>query len=924
MICRRHFLQVLYAALLIGSAALAASGQALSDNILKAITFRSIGPTRQSGRFVDLAVPLQTPGTFYAATASGGLWKTVNNGQTFTPLFDHQPVFSIGDIAVAPSAPSIIWVGTGEANNSRSTYWGDGVYKSTDGGKTWSNMGLGESHHVGRIVVHPQNPDIVYVAALGHLYSPNLERGLYKTIDGGKNWQQVLKVNLQGRQIGCVDVVLDPRNPDILYAATYDRLRRPWTYDIGGPGSRIWKSSDAGANWTELSNGLPGGLLGRIGLAVYAKNPDILYVTIENVNKPGMSEAERWQEIQAGKSSEGMVDGEVYRSDDAGASWRKVSQEKRSVGGAPGYYYGQVIIDPQDDKHVYVLSVNVFETTDSGQHWNPRAFAFGGDNHALWIDPADSNHMLLGYDHGLGITYDRGKTWSHADNLPLAQFYAVDFDMSTPFRLAGGTQDNGSLMGPSTKKARPASRRMEMAAGTAEAGLRSGPPILLEDWYTVGGGDGMYNAFDRKTNRFLYNEFQFGELQRVDLATGETKNIQYKGKDLRFNWCAPLLVSAHDSDTLYHCSNIVLKSVNRGETWTEVSPDLTTNDPAKLAAGKGGDGNIQYCTITAFDESPLVAGLLWAGTDDGNVCLTKNGGKDWVKLNDKIPGYPGYWVSRVTASSNDPGTAYLAFSGYRQDDLRPFLYKTADYGQTWTSLAGNLPAAPVNAVAEHPRNPKLLFVGTELGVYMSIDAGLTWNALKNGLPTQPIHDLKVHPRDKDLIAASHGRGLFIADISPVEELSAQVLAEDVHLFSVEPKIRWLPGLDRNSSSSNYLGESEPAGAVFYYTLKSKPKAETVARVYKGNMLISEFKVPAEAGLNKAAWDMTVRRALSEEEKKARLEQMRRLQETGASGGQVDSNYAYSPAGAGLYCLVLAVDGKEYSGIVEISEEHVGY
>jgi photosystem II stability/assembly factor-like uncharacterized protein len=922
MIHRRHFFQVFYAALLIGSTVLAASGQALSDSILKAIVFRSIGPTRQSGRFVDFAVPLQTPGTFYAATASGGLWKTVNNGQSFTPLFDRQPVFSIGDIAVAPSAPDIIWVGTGEANNSRSSYWGDGVYKSTDGGKTWSNMGLGESHHIGRIVIHPQNPDVVYVAALGHLYSPNPERGLYKTTDGGKNWQQVLNVNLEGRQIGCVDVALDPRNPDILYAATYDRLRRPWTYDIGGPGSRIWKSSDAGANWTQLANGLPGGLLGRIGLAIYAQNPDILYATIENVNKPGMSEAERWQEIQSGKSSEKMIDGEIYRSDDAGASWRKVSQEKRSVGGAPGYYYGQVVIDPRDDKHVYVLSVNVFETSDAGQHWNPRAFAFGGDNHALWIDPADSNHMLLGYDHGMGITYDRGKTWSHVDNLPLGQFYAVDFDMSTPYRLAGGTQDNGSLMGPSTKKGKLGGFRMEMAAGTAQAGLRGGPPILLEDWYTVGGGDGMYNVFDRKTNRFLYNEFQFGELQRVDLATGETKNIQYKNKDFRFNWCAPLLVSAHDSDTLYHCGNIVLKSTNRGDTWTEVSPDLTTNDPAKLAAGKGGDGNIQYCTITSFDESPLIAGLLWAGTDDGNVWLTRNGGQDWVKLNDRIPGHPGYWVSRVTASGFDPGTAYLAFTGYRHDDFRPFLYKTADYGQTWTSIVANLPSAPINVVRDHPRKPNLLVVGTELGVYLSIDGGRNWTALKNGMPTQPVHDLKIHARANDLIAATHGRSLFIADISPLVELTPQVLAEDVHLFSIEPKIRWLPGLERNSSYSNYQGQSEPVGAVFYYTLKAKPKSEPMARVYKGNMLVSEFKAPAESGLNKAAWDMTIRRPLSEEEKKAAMDRMRRLREMGASGGQADLNYAHDPAGSGFYRLVLTVDGKEYAAQVEIVEDTV--
>jgi photosystem II stability/assembly factor-like uncharacterized protein len=922
MIRWRHFFPVVFAILFFGLAILPIGGQILNENILKPIAFRSIGPTQQGGRFVDIAVALPQSGTFYMATASGGLWKTVNNGQTFTPIFDHQAVFSIGDIALAPSQPDTVWLGTGEANNSRSSYWGDGVYKSTDGGQTWTHMGLRESHHIGRIVVHAQNPDIAYVAALGHLYSPNPDRGLFKTTDGGKNWQEVLKVNLDGRQIGCVDIALDPRNQDVIYAATYDRLRRPWTYDIGGPGSRIWKSTDGGATWTQLSNGLPQGLLGRIGLAVYAKNPDILYAAIENVNKPGMSEADRWQEVQAGKSSQGMIDGEVYRSEDAGATWRKVSPEKRSVGGAPGYYYGQIIIDPNDDKHVYLLSVNVFETTDAGQHWNPRAFSFGGDNHALWIDPADSDHMILGHDHGMGITYDRGKTWYRPDNLPLAQFYAVDFDMSVPYRVAGGLQDNGSIMGPSTKKARATSRFGMTPAGTAQAGLRAGPPILFEDWFSVGSGDGMYNVFDRKTNRILYNEYQFGMLQRIDLESGETKNIGQGRNDLRFNWCAPLLVSAHDHDTVYHCGNIVLKSVTGGDAWSEVSPDLTTNDPAKLPTGKGGDGNIQYCTITAFDESPLTASLLWAGTDDGNVWLTRNGGKDWIKLNDKIPGHPGYWVSRVTASHFDPGTAYLALTGYRHDDFRPFLFKTVDFGQTWTSIAGNLPSAPINVVGEHPRNPNLLFVGTELGVFFSIDGGRNWNALKNGIPTQPVHDLKIHPRANDLIAATHGRGLFIADISPLEELTPRVLAEDVHLFSVEPKIRWLPGLTRHSSSSNYQGQSEPVGAVFYYSLKAKPKSEPTARVYKGNMLVSEFKVPAEHGLNKAAWDMTIRRPLSEEEKKAMKDRMRRFQEAGASGGQADLTYAHDPAGAGSYRLVLTIDGKDYSALAEIIEETV--
>lgn len=921
MLKRRASFSTIAALVMLTLSALSAAGQALGEDILKAVRFRSIGPTRQSGRFVDFAVPLQKPGTFYAAAASGGLWKTENNGQSFVPVFDNQPVFSIGDIAVDPSNPDVVWVGTGEANNSRSTYWGNGVYRSDDGGKTWVHLGLEESHHIGRVVVHPRNPSVVYVAVLGHLYSENAERGLYKTEDGGRTWRKMLDHEAGGRKIGCVDVVLDPRDPDVLYAATYDRLRRPWTYHIGGPGSRIHKSRDGGRTWTVLGGGLPDGLLGRIGLAVYAKNPDVLYACVENVNKPGMSEEERWREILEGKSSAGMIDGQVFRSDDGGVTWRQVSPPNRSIGGAPGYYYGQVIIDPNDDRHVYALSVGVHETTDGGKTWNSRAFSFGGDNHALWINPADSNHMLLGYDHGMGVTTDRGRTWHHPDNLPLAQLYAVDYDMSRPYRVAGGLQDNGSVLGPSTKKGVPG--REAAAGGSAlSPALRPGPPILLEDWFSVGGGDGMYNVFDRRTNSTLYNEYQFGAIQRLDLLTGEARDIRYRGRDLRFNWCAPILVSPHDSRTLYHCGNVVLRSRNMGESWEEVSPDLSANDPAKLAAGKGGDGNIQYCTVTAFDESPLAPGLLWAGTDDGRVWLTRNGGKDWTGLNDKIPGHPGYWVSRVAASSFDPGTAYLAFTGYRHDDFRPFVYKTTDYGQTWTSIAGNLPPAPVNVVREHPSQASLLFAGTETGVHVSIDGGAVWNRMDGNIPTQPVHDLQVHSRDDDLIVATHGRGVFIADISPLTELNPRLLASDLHVFTPKPKVRWLPGLSRHSGSSNYNGESEPRGLVVYYLLKSKPKSEVGVRVYRGSLLVAEFKDAGKPGLNRVAWDMTVRRALSEEEQKARGEALRSGQVSRAE--RFDAQYEYTPAPSGEYRIVLNADGREAACRATIVEEMEGF
>ena len=879
-----------------------AYGQTIDEELLKNITYRSIGPTRQSGRFVDFAVPEQEPYTFYAATASGGLWKTTNNGQTFEPIFDFENVFSIGDVTVAPSNPNIVWVGTGEGNNSRSSYWGDGLYKSTDAGKTWKNMGLKESHHIGRIVIHPENVDIVYVAALGHLYSENPERGLYKTTNGGKTWKKVLDVVVRGKNIGVVDVVMDPKHYDILYAATYDKVRKPWTFNLGGPGSGIYKTTDAGKTWIKLGGGLPGGMLGRIGIHVYKKNTNILYATIENANKPGMSDEEREKELLESKSSRGMIGGEVYRSDDAGKTWKKVSSDGQSIGGAPAYYYGQIIIDPDDDKIVHVLSAASWGTRDGGKKWDRRPLKFGGDDHALWIDPKDSNHMLLGYDHGMGVTYDGGKNWYHPDFLSLAQFYAVGVDMSYPYNVAGGLQDNGSHMGPSTK--------------------RGGGPIRLEDWQIVGGGDGMYNVFDQKTNQYLYNESQFGPLSRLNLKTGERKRIAYGiiKRELRWNWNAPILVSPHNSDVIYHGGNILVKSPYRGEYWEEISPDLTTNDPTKLTTGKGGDGNIQYCTITTIDESPLEEGVLWVGTDDGNVQLSRDGGKNWTKLNERITGNPGYWVSRVFTSNHNAGTAYVSYTGYRRDDFRPFVYKTTDYGETWTSIAANLPDEPINVIKEDHKNPNLLFVGTEFAVYVSIDCGKSWTRMKTNMPTQPVHDLVIHSRENDLVVATHGRGIFITDISPLQELTPETLAEDVHLFNIESKVRWIQSKNMNSSSSNFDGESEPNGLVIYYYLINKVKDNVKVSVYKGDMVINEIEGSKEAGINKVVWDMTKRRERTEEEKKRMREQRRRFAAFGYQG-RFDINYEYIPAPLGEYKIVFSIGDQMFTKRASILKDH---
>ncbi len=826
------------------------AAQSAPADLLASVSYRSIGPTRQSGRFVDFAVPELERNTIYAATGSGGLWKSINNGISWQSIFDNEAVHSIGDIAVAPADPRIVWVGTGEANTSRSTYWGDGMYRSTDAGKTWTNMGLNDTHHIGRILIHPRNPEIVYVAALGHLYSPNDERGVFKTVNGGRTWTKSLDVKVNGRAVGAADIVMDPSRPDVLYAAAYDKERKPWTFNLGGLGSGIYKTTNAGKTWTKLTIGLPAGPLGRIGLDISPRNPQILYANIENASKPGMPAEERERELREGRSSDGMIGEEVYRTDDGGKTWRKVSPDKQKIGGGPGYYYMDVRIDPADADHVYVLAVGVHESRDGGKTW-ATAFPFGGDNHAMWIDPRDSKHILLGYDHGMGITYDGGKTWRHPDELPLAQLYAISVDMQVPYNVYGGLQDNGSKRGPSTKR----STRALV------------PTLVFEDWQSTGGGDGMYNVIETATNRYLYNESQFGSIARVDLHTGETARITYRDPEMRYNWMAPLVVSPHDPNVVYHAGNKVLKSVSRGDTWEVISGDLTTNDLTKLTTGpivngkmipKGGDGNIQYCTITTLDESPLVRGLLYAGTDDGNVWVTKDDGKNWTKLNDRIAGHPGLWVSRVLASRHAPGTAYVTFTGYRNDDFRPFVFRTTDYGETWTSIASNLPAKSINVLREDPQNPNLLFLGTDFGVYVSLDRGAAWHELRNDMPNQPVHDLVVHPRDGELVVGTHGRGFFIADISPLQQVSEDALNADVHLFEPKPAVKWVARLEKDAASTNFDGRGRPNGVVIHYRQKAAASGDVKIQVMQGPRVVAEMaKAPNTPGMNRVLWNMRV-------------------------------------------------------------------
>jgi photosystem II stability/assembly factor-like uncharacterized protein len=924
---QRHTLALCLALALMGWASIPVPAQSGSQpgesgpSIFDAIRFREIGPTAQGGRYVDFAVVESNPRVFYAATATGGLWKTVNNGISFAPVFDNQPDFAIGAVALAQGRPDVVYVGTGEANNSRSTYGGNGLYKSTDGGQTWTSAGLPNAGRIGRIVVHPKNPDVLFVAASGHLYSENPERGVYRSTDGGKTWTKTLDHQVDGREIGAIDIAMDPSNANVLYAATYDKVRRPWTFGEGGPGSAIFKSTDGGTKWQQLTSGLPTGMLGRIGLAIARSAPRTVYAVIENANSRTVSADERRKRLAQG-FGDGSIGDELYRSDDAGATWRKVAPPEATTtssdngqgrgggrggwtGGNPPYYYGQIRVNPKNPDHVYLLSVRVTHTTDGGKTW-ASPFGFGGDNHALWIDPADSDHLILGHDHGMGVSFDAGRTWLSPDNKPLAQFYAIGYDMDRPYNVYGGTQDNGSLRGPST--------------------MKGGGPIPFEAWFRVGGGDGFYNVVDPTDSRWLYNESQFGNIQRMDQQTGQGRPIRYSRPQgqppLRWNWSSPILISPHNADVVYHGANVLLRSSNRGDTWTEISPDLTKNLPER----RNGSGNIQYATITTIDESPIVGGVIWAGTDDGNVQVTRDGGKNWSNVTDKIPGHPGYWVSRVIASYHDAGTAYVTVTGYRHDDFRPFVWKTTDSGATWTSIAGNLPREAVNVIREDRRNPALLFVGTDFGVYATLDGGATWNRMKNGITTNPVHDLAIHPREHELIVGTHGRGMFIADISGLQALTPAVMTADAHLVPIVPAMRHVAGLRPMVASLNYDGQSRLPGVHVTYYLKSQASGVTV-RVYDGARVIAETTgAPGKAGLNTVRWTMQSSRPMTDAERQAAAGRGGRgrggFGGFGRGGAPTESatpqfpaqaeNLVLAPVPPGEYRVVLTVAGREYS------------
>jgi photosystem II stability/assembly factor-like uncharacterized protein len=794
----------------------------LDETFLKNLQFRAIGPANMGGRIDDIAVVENNSSTFYVGAATGGVWKTTNNGTTFEPIFDGQGSTSIGDIAIASSDPSIVWVGTGEPNNRQSSSWGDGVYRSLDAGKTWQNMGLRDTKHIGRVVIDSRDPNIVYVAAVGHLWGPGKERGVFKTTDGGKTWNNVLFIN---EDTGVIDLAMDPQSPMTLYAAAYQRRRTPWGFNGGGPGSALYKTIDGGATWTKLTKGLPEGVTGRIGLDVYRRNPNILYALVENAK------------------------GGTFRSDDRGETWRKMSDmDSRPM------YYSQIRIDPNNDQRIWQLAANMYFSDDGGKTWTTTlGQRIHGDFHAMWIDPANSDHVLTGSDGGMHASYDRGRTWDFLNTIPLGQFYEVSLDNQKPFWVYGGLQDNGSWAGPS--------------------GTLNQEGITNDDWFRTGGGDGFYSVVDPTDPSIIYVESQNGSVSRLELKTGERKSIKPEArvgeKRYRFDWNSPIVISAHNNRTIYFAGNRVFRSADRGNTWTW-SDDLTKNQDREKLPIMGAlpdktmlsrhDGVETFGQIVTLAESPIKEGLLYAGTDDGNLQVSRDGGRTWKNITDRVSGVSkNTYVSRVVPSRYAAGTAFLTLDGHRADDYNTYVFVTTDYGDSWKSIKGNLPAGvTVRVIREHPRNQNLLFLGTEFGAYVSFDRGGRWTRLKGNLPLVRVDDIQIHPRENALVLATHGRSVWVLDdLSPLERASENILASDIHLFDVAPATHFrLYGRKGNTGHKWFAAPNPPYGAVINYYVKDKPKDEVKISISdKSGAVIRDLIGPKESGLNRIVWDL---------------------------------------------------------------------
>lgn len=799
------------------------------SSALSNLSWRSIGPANMGGRVADVEGVPGDPNTVYVATGSGGIFKTTDGGVSWTPIFDRQSTISVGDIALEPGNPDVIWAGTGESNARNSVSFGDGVYKSTDGGKTWKNMGLKETNTISKIVVNPKNPDNVYVAAVGRLWGQNEERGVFMTTDGGKTWAKTLYID---NQHGVSDLEIDPVNPNILYAGVWRFERKPWTFTSGSEKGGVFRSTDGGRTWNKIDKGLPK-MIGRIGLAVAASNPNVVYAIME------------------------AKEGTLYRSDNKGETFQLVNRQQNLVG--RGFYYTTVRVDPTDENKVYAVASPLFKSLDGGRNFQRIAPNVHIDYHAFWIDPKNPKRMWNGQDGGVAVSHDEAKSWEYINNFAAGQFYQVYADNTAPFyNLSGGLQDNGSWVGPS--------RNREPAG------------ILNDDWRMVSFGDGFYTIQHPDNPELFLSESQGGNVVRTDMKNREQQLvIPYLGvggaagnDKFRFNWNAPLIQSPHDKNTVYLAGNAVFKSTDFGLNWTQISPDLTTNNKERLKDAGGpifpeNTSAEYFCTIISLAESPIQSGMIWSGSDDGFLQMTTDGGKNWTNISKNVPNIPAdSSVSHVETSRVNANTAYVSYDRHKFDDYKPYIFKTTDAGKSFTNISGNLPAnAYVWVVREDPKNPNLLYAGTEIGLYASWDNGKNWLELNmKNFPRVAVHDILVHPRDNDIILATHGRSLWVFDdATAVQKMSPEVLQKDAALFDVRPAYRYATMMTRYGIGDKpFRGQNPPNGALVTYYLKEKADAKTSVKLQifdSANKMIGEYKnLAKEKGVNRFVWGMS--------------------------------------------------------------------
>jgi photosystem II stability/assembly factor-like uncharacterized protein len=826
-------------ALVVAALFASVSAGAQSQSPFSFLTWRSIGPVNTSGRIDDIAVARspELPDAIYVATASGGLFKSSNNGVSWEPVFDQvNAMMSIGAVAVAPSSPRTVWVGTGEANTRQSSSWGDGVYKSTDGGATWGRMGLADTKSIGRIVIDPTDPNIVYVAAQGHLWGPNAERGVFRTADGGRTWKKVLYID---ENTGATDLVIDPVNPQVLYAATYQRQRRTWGFNGGGPGSGIYKTTDGGATWTQLTTGLPAGDKGRIGLALYAADPRVVYATVQ---------------------AHGTDNG-IYRTLDAGATWTRLS----SLNIRPNYY-SQIRIDPHDRDHVYTLGSNrgFYSSDDGGTSFTERFSHVHGEDHALWIDPDDGSHFIVGGDGGVSISWDRGKTWDFRRNMPIGQFYEIDVDNSVPFRICGGLQDNGVWCVPSA--------------------VRNQNGIADRDAWNIGGGDGFHALFDPADSSLVLQSSQNGNAAWVNIETMERQGVRPGTGDrptsgessrrdaggYRWNWDTPIIVSHHDPNTWYMGAQMLFRSTNRGSSWQQISGDLTLDidrDTLKMMGSvipadalSRNDGQENYGSLTSIGESPIDARVIYTGSDDGQVQVTRDGGKTWTNITSRIPGVPPQtYVSTVLPSRYTAGRVYVTFDGHFTDDYKPYVFVSEDFGATWRSLAQGLPEISINRIVEHPRDPQLLVLADSRGVHVSNDGGTTWASLSTNMPTVPANDAVFQERDNALVVGTHGRGIWVLDdAGPLEALTTAARQQAAVLLPL-PRARLMSTFSPQAwyGAGEYFAPNPEWDAVIGYRLRDGgtggPASITVTDA--AGKVVRTLEGPVAQGMNRVVWDL---------------------------------------------------------------------